>query len=217
METLNRKTILDAQTCHMNIRLIGILLIAELALVAGQLTAYSQAQNQAAPTASNHQVSRALSPDERAALLQQAEKVKTAFNRGDVEAIMDLTHPALFRLFGGREKLEQATRTAIVQLQKLEVKFLSSEYGEPSPAYLAGNEIVCFVPSTSLIQINDKRIKSQAYLVAAHPIDVSEWKFIDGAGIESNRELLWMLFPELPREVQLPIWKQELVKDQEKQ
>jgi hypothetical protein len=211
MKTLNRTTALDAQTRNMNIRMIGILLIAGLMLAAGQYTAYSQAQTQTAPAASNSKVSRALSSDEKSALLIQVGNIQAAFNRGDVEGIMNLTHPALFRLFGGRDALEKLTRTTLVQLQQLGAKFLSAEFGEPSPAYLAGNEIVCFVPSTSLIQVQEKRIKGQGYMIAARPIDSTEWKFIDGAGIESNRELLWKMFPDLPRDVQFPVWKQELV------
>lgn len=211
METRSRTIVPDAHTSNMTIRLIGILFIAGLMLAAGQRNAYSQVQNQPAPAAPDSKVSRALSPDEKSALLSQAENAQAAFNRGDVETVMNITHPAVFRLYGGREVVEQVTRTAFAQLQQLGVKFLSTVFGEPSPAYFAGKEIVCFVPRTSIIQINGKIIRSQAYWVAARPIDATEWKFIDGAGIEHNREALWTMFPELSRDVQFPIWKQELV------
>ena len=61
------------------------------------------------------------------------------------------------------------------------------------------------------IEVQGKQIKSKAYWIAIRSIGDSEWKFIDGAGVQSDKEHLWVMFPELPRDVQLPEWKQEAV------
>jgi hypothetical protein len=91
------------------------------------------------------------------------------------------------------------------------VKYMKTDFGEPTTTYRAGKEVVCFVPRTSLIQVPGKQIKSKAYWVAIRTDGDSEWKFIDGAGIENNRESLWTMFPELPKDIQFPEWKQEAV------
>jgi hypothetical protein len=186
------------------------LLLVGAVLTAIQVSALSKEQRQStsAPVSTN-QVAQSLSPVEKTALLRQVEIAQTAFNHGDFDTMMRLMHPAVFKLAGGKDAFEKAARAAMDQIKQMGVKYLKTEFGEPSAPYPAGKEIICFVPRTSLIQFPDKTIKSKAYWVAIRPVDGSEWKFIDGAGIEHNRESLWMMFPELQRDIKFPEWKQE--------
>ena len=174
-----------------------------LAIVGGVLLTPQTAKAQTTTA-----ITKVLSPEDKADLLKQTKIVQAAVNQWDFDAMMKHEHPAVFKLFD-KDTFEQATRAAMAQFKKMDVKYIKTDFGEPTATYQSGKEVICFVPRTSLFQVQGKRIKSKAYWVAIRSNGDSEWKFIDGAGIENNRKSLWTMFPELPRDVQFPEWKQE--------
>ena len=186
-------------------------LVALLPICLLATPSYSQQQTAATASASGMQGgATVLSSEEKAALLKQVQAAQELFNQQDFDGMMRVMSPAIFKLYN-KEAFEKAGRQAMAQLKALGVKYLKTEFGEPSPLYKAGNEIICFVPRTSTIQIQGKLIKSKAYWVAVRSVDASEWKFLDGAGIQNNNASLWQMFPELPKDIQLPEWKQEAI------
>ena len=186
-------------------------LVSLLPICLFAVPSYSQQQPAVAAPASGTQVgATVLSSEEKAALLKQVQAAQELFNQQDFDGMMRVMSPAIFKLYN-KEAFEKAGRQAMAQLKALGVKYLKTEFGEPSPLYKAGNEIICFVPRTSTIQIQGKLIKSTAYWVAVRPADGSEWKFVDGAGIQNNHALLWQMFPELQKDIQFPEWKQEAI------
>ncbi|MFZ0800154.1 MAG: FKBP-type peptidyl-prolyl cis-trans isomerase [Terriglobales bacterium] len=156
------------------------------------------------------EVSHVLSAEEKAALLKQAELVQSAVNQQDFDTMMKFEHPAAFSLVG-KDAFERAGRAAMAQAKEMNFKYLRTEFGEPSATYQAGKEEICFVPRTQLIEVQGKKFNSQAYWIAIRTVGESEWKFVDGAGIENDRESFWTMFPELPRDIRFPEWKQEAI------
>jgi hypothetical protein len=152
-----------------------------------------------------------LSAEDKAALLKQVGIAQEAVNEWDFDKMMKFVPPAVINLFG-EDAFERAGRLAAAQEKERGTKFIKTEFGEPTTTYQTGKEEVCFVPRTSLIQVQGIQIKSIAYWIAVRTNGDSEWKFIDGAGFQSNKELLWKVFPKLPRNVQFPEWRQEAVK-----
>jgi hypothetical protein len=168
---------------------------------------YAQAQSNApaaAPAAT-------LSSADRAELLRQAQAAQAAVDRLDFDAMIKLLPPAAFKLYD-KATFEQQGRAAMAQLKAMGFRYLKTEYGEPTTPFRAGDDIVCFVPRTSLIEIKGRTAKSKAYWIAVRPAGGGEWKFLDGAGIHAKPDLLWRMFPALPRDIRLPEWKQEVVK-----
>lgn len=152
-----------------------------------------------------------LSTKEKAALLEEAKLAQDAMNRGDLEAMMKYEHPAVFKLAGGKDEFEKQAKASLEMLKTLGVKYVKTDFGDPTDTYDAGDNIVCFLPRTSLLDTNGKKVKSQGYWLAARTKGDTVWRFVDGAGIEANKDLLWMMFPDLPKDIHLPEWKQEVV------
>jgi hypothetical protein len=151
------------------------LFLAGVAITAIQVAAYSQDQKPATdPPVSTSQGSGVLSPDEKTVLLKQMEMVQAAINQWDFDTLLKFTHPAVFNLVGGKDAFEKAARAAMDQLKQTGIKFLKTDFGEPSITYKAGDEVICFVPRTSLLQYSQKTVRSQAYWVAIRTAGGSE-------------------------------------------
>jgi hypothetical protein len=92
----------------------------------------------------------------------------------------------------------------------------SFDVGLPKKLYKAGNESICFVPKTTVMTVGDRRIKSISYMVAIKDGD-GNWRYLDGAGARRNPKQLWMLLPDLPKEVELPENTIAEMKDEDEQ
>ncbi len=40
----------------------------------------------------------------------------------------------------------------------------------------------------------------KSFMLAVRPLDSQEWKYIDGAGLQKNPDMLYSLFSEIPRD-----------------
>jgi hypothetical protein len=145
-----------------------------------------------------------LTPLEVAEVHAEIDTMVSDLQRGRVEPILDKTHPALFELVGGREAFVAVTRQSIEEVLAAGVIFVSSENGPPTETYLAGKEELCFVPRTSIMEIQGQRVRSVTFMIAVRPKEGGEWKYLDGSGLRRTPELLKMLFPDLDPSTPLP-------------
>ena len=126
-----------------------------------------------------------------------------SFNKGKPEDLIKKTHPAIFKLAGGEKRFKEAIRSAAKKMIETGVKIESSEVEAPKKFHKAGDELVCFVPKTSVMVMGGQRVKSTSFMIAARR-DKQDWKYMDGAGLRRNRELLWTFFPGLDKDLKLP-------------
>lgn len=161
------------------------------------LSFVSMVSLQAAPSA--------LPAREKEALLKEARTLQKALETGDPEPIIKKTHPAILKLFEGSQRtFEITTRHVLKEMGKQGVKIESLTVGEPSQAYTAGDEQICFVPTTTVVAINGQRAKSVAFLIAIRKMPIGQWLFLDAASLRNNPDLLATLFPALPKDAKLP-------------
>jgi hypothetical protein len=146
---------------------------------------------------------------DRKALMAKAEALQAAFERSDVEAIIASTHPAIFNMVS-REEFEKTARQLVASLAG-KATTISRTWGEPSAIYSSGPDEVCFLPSESVLEMNGKRANSKGFLIAARKKGTSDWLFLDGASLRKSPELLRKLFPDLPKDIELPPNQAELV------
>jgi hypothetical protein len=144
-----------------------------------------------------------LSEGEKASLIKGGEALLKAYEAGDIDAIMSGTHDSIMKLVGSREKYEAVIREA-VKVLTAQVKIEGNEFGEPTPCYTCGTEEVIFLPKTTTMRVGDMRARGVGYLIAARTKGTKEWKYLDGAGIGKNPQLLWLLFPDLPKDIETP-------------
>ncbi len=119
--------------------------------------------------------------------------------------MIKLTHPSLQNLVGGPEAFAKITRQSVEQIRQSGVRFVSSEVGNPTQTYSAGDEEVCFVPRIPIMEVQGKTAKSTTFMIAIRSIDHGAWKYIDGAGLRKHPELLYQLLPNLERGISLPL------------
>ncbi len=144
-----------------------------------------------------------LSASEQKALVQQAKVIADAFKAGDADTLIKATHPAIEKLFGSREVFETTSRDAIRQFAS-QVKLESMEYGKPTAVYDAGTDDICFLPTSSVYVLGDKRLKSTGFLIAGRAKGSADWRFLDSAALRKDPAMLGTLFPGLPKDIALP-------------
>lgn len=135
----------------------------------------------------------------------------TAVEHGDPELLIKKTHPSLHELMGGKESFEQITRQAVTQLPASGIKFLSSTVGTPTKTYAAGDEEVCFVPKSAVMEVQGKKAKTTNFMIAIRPAKGGAWQYLDGAGLRQNPEVLYQLLPKLEQGIELPANTVELL------
>jgi hypothetical protein len=127
-----------------------------------------------------------------------------ALSDGDADKIIERTHPSLYEIAGGREAVEKLIRDAMEQIRVQGVKVVHSEVGTPARTYSAGEEEVCFVPKVTVMEVQGKQMKSTNFMIAIRRVGAKEWKYLEGAGLRTQPELLSRLLPKLESGVLLP-------------
>jgi hypothetical protein len=146
-------------------------------------------------------------------LRSEIATIYSAFERGDAEGIIRKTHPSLKKVFGGEDAFADVTRKAVDQLIESGLRIVSSETGMPTQTYPAGKEEVCFVPRTSVMELQGKKVRTTSFMIAIRKVGETEWLFLDGAGIAKQPELLYRLLPKLEQGVPLPPSSAELIEE----
>ena len=153
----------------------------------------------------------AASKDDQKKLKEGVQAMHEAMVAGDVDVIVDKTYPLLIEFSGGKENFRDSVRLAINQLKIDGMKFESYQLGEPSKMHLSGSEWVCFVPEVSVAEIQGKRFRSTGFVIGVRSGSSTKWKFLEGVRLKKDPEALWRLFPGLPKTIELPPIKQELL------
>ena len=133
----------------------------------------------------------------------QAQQMYEATQRWDVDQIFSYTHPSIFKL-ASREELKSMLEKAGVEARKMGLKFEGMTYGTPGPLYEAGEEEVCFLPTSMKMAIADKHVETIGFLAAIRPKGGKSWKYLGSDSLQKDKQLLWVLLPKLPKDVELP-------------
>jgi hypothetical protein len=122
---------------------------------------------------------------------------------GDVDTLIEHCHPRLLQATGG----EPGTRAAF---EKLVGEVQSSGLRIESFVVLGSTTLLstdfsdfALVPTRSVFRVGDSgRIASWSYLFAARKKGETDWGYVDGSRL--NEDNLWVLFPDFPKNVELP-------------
>ena len=149
-----------------------------------------------------------LAASESKAVAAEIKAMMQAFNNGNSELLIKKTHPVIHNLVGGQENFEKTTAQGVKQIMEMGIKIGELKVGQPSQCYKAGDEIVCFVPMSSVMTIKEQKIASTTFMIAAKNKE-GEWLYLDGSFAGQTPDQLWTFFPELPKDIKLPEVKVE--------
>ena len=155
-----------------------------------------------------------IAENEAKAIAAEVNAMVGSFNKGDVKALLEKTHPAIYKLAGDQETFEQTLTQGAKQIMELGIKIDSLKVSEPTTLYKSGKDSVCFVPMSSVMHMGDQKIASTSFMIASKA-EAGEWKYLDGSALKANPEMLWTFFPDLPKDIKLPPHTVQLAQDKE--
>ena len=148
-------------------------------------------------------------PDGKA-IAEEVRVMMNSFNEGNADDLLEKVHPAIYKITGGEKNFKVLLRTATKQIVDSGVKVESLKVEAPKDYHQAGQELVCFVPMLVVMEVDGTRVKSTSFMIAARRGN-EDWRYLDGAGLIENPGLLWILFPELDQDVDLPENRMEVL------
>jgi hypothetical protein len=149
--------------------------------------------------------------EEETSLIEQVKSLRTAYEMGDVDKIVESTFQPLIKAAGGSDAFKHAAMQAMQQQALAGIFVQSADYAKPTAPISAGNYTLRFVPTVLVMKMPGKRGKSTGFTIAIREINSTDWRFLDGAGLRKNPSMLRTLFPELPENLSLPENKIELI------
>ena len=135
-----------------------------------------------------------------------------AFNKGDEKVLTEKSHISIVQLMGGKESFSKVLKQGMQNLRQIGTKYQNIQIGKPTKFYLAGKEEICFVPNKSTLTTKDQKYKSIGYMIAVRKKGTQNWKYIDGAGFQRNKKLLWVLLPKLEKKIVFPPFESKEIK-----
>lgn len=139
--------------------------------------------------------------------LEQQAQVKALFTTminslyaGQAEPSLNLTHPKIIAMMGGREAAERTMAGVIEKMRAAGMK-LESLVIAPEPVFYQGKEhLHVIVESTIIISLPAQRMESRAFRLGILLND--GWRFAEGSRL--TPAMMTLLFPDFPAGVKLP-------------
>jgi hypothetical protein len=140
---------------------------------------------------------------EAAAVKEKAEEVCKLFLKGDFAKFADLTHPAVVKEAGGRDKIIELLTMKVKDLKDRGIEFVSMKVADPTDAATAGDERYVVVPYALEMKVPDGKATVKTYLLAVSSDKGKTWTFVDGAGLKDDA-MRKKVLPNLPEALKLP-------------
>lgn len=132
---------------------------------------------------------------------EQAQRAVEATQKGDWKALIDLTHPKLVEMGGGREKMLELLKTQMEQLKKDGFDLKEATIDAPTTIAEGESAVYCIVPTHNVIEIPQGTLTIDSYLIGASIDGGTKWTFIDSS---PGTDQIRTIFPELPETLILP-------------
>lgn len=130
---------------------------------------------------------------------KEITKMGTAFNDGNYQYIADKSDSSIIELTGGKANYDAILLQAVTAFKNENIKVDKVDTQPPKESHIIQNKEFCVIPKHTSISINGKTVAGDmSFMLAVRPLDSNEWKYIDGAGLKKNPDMLQILFPEIP-------------------
>jgi hypothetical protein len=132
----------------------------------------------------------------------QAKELNEAFGKRDFARFVDLIHPKVVEMAGGRERMIADMTKELKQMEAEGVVILSSESGTPAQFVRDAGAIYAVLPTTTKTRTQTGVFQSESNMIAVSNDEGANWKFIDASG-QNNGELN-KLIPGVADKLKLP-------------
>lgn len=139
----------------------------------------------------------------------EAERVKAgvranyaALYAGDVDAVLELTHPRVLEVMGGRANARRVLEPTFEQMRSLGLRLQTLHFPE-EPEFLDGEENEFVVVTTDVVvRSGSREVESRNFLLGARARGASDWTYVEGSRLDGDN--LELLFPDFPAGHELP-------------
>lgn len=139
----------------------------------------------------------------RERLKAQAEELTRAFERRDYAAAVDLTHPKVAELAGGRTAMIAFLEKSMKEMEGEGLKIESFTVGEPRDFVGVGRRVFAVLPTAMKATFGKQSVTSEGNWIAVSEDGGGNWTFVNlERGAE--RERVRTLFPEAADKLRLP-------------
>ncbi len=138
----------------------------------------------------------------------KAEEVAQATRKGDCEKILDLTHPEIIRMGGGRGNSLEAMKRLLEEMKAKGFEFQSAKVGDT--VQLAADRRFAVIPLFLEIKTPDGLLSASSFLIGISPDKGKTWTFINGD--KAHDPAVKKMLSDLPPSLKLPERKQPVFK-----
>jgi hypothetical protein len=141
----------------------------------------------------------------RSRLLESTEWAREALLQGDWQRLANLSHPQFLEELGGREKYLQHLARYFTEMQRDQYRLADLHFSEPSELTEKEGEVYAVVPYR-LVMIGPEGSEGiqDVYWIGVSEDRGHTWRFLAGAGLLSDRDLLKRFLPRFPDDLLLP-------------
>jgi hypothetical protein len=140
--------------------------------------------------------------EKTAAIRADAQKCAEAALKADYDSMVRYTHPRVVRMMGGKDKMIEAVKKSMAQMQQQGAEFSAASVGEPETPKKIGEFLTCKVPEHVVIKIGGGKLESDSMLLGISDDGGKKWTFIDLGPMK--KDAFKLLFPELAEKIELP-------------
>jgi hypothetical protein len=147
---------------------------------------------------------------------QQAQACADAMLKGEFARFVDLTHPKLVELMGGRDKMIESLKKGTAQMKAQHTTIVAFNVAAPAGVIQNGKDgQLAIVPTNFELKAGKTKITQAGYLLGCSTDAGKTWTFIDGAGVTDAASLKPIL-GDVPKDLKLPERQQAVVDNPEK-
>jgi predicted small lipoprotein YifL len=133
----------------------------------------------------------------------QARELNEAFGKKDYARFVDLIHPKVIEMAGGREQMIAEMTKELKEMEAEGVVILSSTSGEPTQFIRdESGAIYAVLPTTLKIKAQSGIFQAESSMIAISSDGGANWKFIDASGKDQGE--LKKLIPGVADKLKLP-------------
>lgn len=158
----------------------------------------------------NPSVVEPLTATETEQILVATEDIISATLNSDSLTIVGYVPDSMVKLSGGKDRLFEALAKTFAVMDEQGLTIEEFTYQLPSEKFSAEDSVFVLIPTFSVIQTPDLRMKSKSFLVGSLDQNGKRWTFVDAAGIKSRRALE-QLYPNYPEDREVPRQTVEII------
>jgi len=128
-------------------------------------------------------------------------EMNNALVNDDFATIVNLTHPKLVKMKGGRAKMIATMQSGTKEMTSQGIAFRSFKLDDPSDPVTAGSELFVVVPLLLEMTVPGGKLLQKTFVIGVSSDDGKTWTFVNG---DLDVKKVKLVLTNLPEQLTLP-------------